>query len=85
MFGSYGSGLGKLEHPICVGIDSDDRVYIGDINDRVSVFSFGGQYITSFGRSGERAGEFKYPSGLAIDTNGVVYVCDRDNNRILLF
>ena len=32
--------------------------------------------MTSFGRRGKGPGEFEWPSGLAVDTSGVVYVCD---------
>jgi sugar lactone lactonase YvrE len=28
------------------------------------------------------AASFKYPSGIAVDTNGMIYIADRDNNRI---
>ncbi len=28
---------------------------------------------------------FKNPLGVAVDSSGVVYVCDSDNNRIQIF
>ena len=40
---------------------------------------------TSFGQKGEGPGEINYPSGLAVDVSGVVYVCDYNNNRFQLF
>ena len=51
----------------------------------LSVFTFGGQFVTSFGMTGEGVGEFNYPLGVAVDSSGVVYVCDHVNNRVQLF
>ena len=41
--------------------------------------------MVSFGRKGQGPGEFNSPRGLAVDDSGVVCVCDRDNNRVVLF
>ena len=61
-------------------------VYVNEFsNDRVSVFTCEGQFVTSFGRKGRCPGEFNIPVGLAVDNCGVVYVCDSDNNRIQCF
>ncbi len=79
MFGRRGEGRGELYHPSSITIDISDRVYVGDLNRLISVFSTKGQFLTLFGREGKGPGEFKYPRGLAID------VSDRDNNRIQLF
>ncbi len=48
----------------------------------ISVFTFKGQFLTSFGQIGEGPREFRYPRELAVDISGVVYVCDLNNNRI---
>ena len=62
------------------------RVYVSEWgNHRVSVFTSEGQFVTSFGGLGEGPGQFVYPYGLAVDSSGVVYVCDGSNNRIQLF
>ena len=34
---------------------------------------------------GEDPGEFDNPRGLAVDSAGVLYVCDTNNNRIQVF
>ena len=49
------------------------------------MFTYEGQFITSFGRKGEGPGEFYGPYGLAVDNCGVVYVCNCGNNRIQCF
>ena len=49
-------------------------------NHRVSVFTSEGGFVTSFGRQGSGPGQFDRPRGLAVDSSGVVYVCDHKNN-----
>lgn len=79
--------LSGLNWPGGISVDSDDgRVYVSDYcNDRVFIFTTKGQLVTSFGGSGSRLGEFNSPGGVALDESGVLYVCDKNNNRIQLF
>ena len=51
----------------------------------MSVFTSEGHFLTSFGGEGTEPGKFKYPSGLAVDSSGFVYVCDNWNNRVQVF
>ena len=48
---------------------------------RVQKFTSEGQYLTEWGKSGKLAGEFHYPSGIAVSEDSV-FVADRDLNRI---
>jgi tripartite motif-containing protein 2/3/tripartite motif-containing protein 71 len=85
-FSEKGSSLRKLDHPhsICV---ARDFVYVTEWGDAhcVSVFSKKGKFITSFGRKGNKEGEFSYPTGIALDSDGVLYICDDSNKRVQLF
>ena len=38
-----------------------------------------------FGRRGQGRGELNWPSAVAIDTNNLVYVSERDNHRVSVF
>ena len=77
---------GNCTGPVGVAIDTSDVVYVSEHdNHRVSVFTSGGQFVTSFGRRGKGSGQFYYPIGVAVDSNGVVYVCDIDNHRVQIF
>ena len=53
-------GRGELNWPVDIAIDTSDMVYVNELdNHRVSVFTSGGQFVTSFGRRGKRSGEFE--------------------------
>ena len=83
MFGSRGEGDGELNYPIGIALDVQDKVYVSEKNNHsISVFTSKGQFVTSFGSG--RPGKLD-PRGLAVDNNGVVYVCDLDNYRYQLF
>ena len=85
MFGKRGEDKGKLKVPIGLAIDGNDILYISELdNHRISVFTLEGHFLKAFGGAGKGLGEFdKEISFLAVDSSGVVYVCD--SNRIQLF
>ena len=85
MFGSFGVDGGRLKFPAGIALN-EDKVYVSELcNDHVSVFTSDGLFVTSFGDHGNGLGEFSNPRGLAVDSNGVVYVCDYGNNRLQVF
>ena len=52
---------------------------------RVLVFAADGSFIASFGSSGTALGQFNTPSGVTIDEDGNIYVCDQFNHRVQKF
>lgn len=85
-FGELGKSYGKLNRPIGIAIDSENRVYVSECgNHRVSIFTLEGEFVKLFGSKGKGSENFKYPYGIAADNSGVVFVCDRNNRRIQLF
>ena len=84
-FSEKGSSSHKLDYPHSIYI-AGDLVYVTEWGDAhcVSVFTKKGKFITSFGKRGSK-GEFRYPGGLAMDSDGVLCVCDFDNKRLQLF
>lgn len=54
-------------------------------NARVHRFSPDGRLLHSWGSPGVGPGEFNLPHGIAVDRDGLVYVADRENNRIQVF
>lgn len=57
----------------------------GDSNGRIVKFDAQGNYIMDWGRPGSAPGEFDTPHGLAMDSQGRLFVADRSNNRIQIF
>jgi hypothetical protein len=67
-------------------------IYIADGygNHRVVVFDSRGQYLRQWGSAGTGPGQFAesgggHPHCVVIGNDGLVYVCDRGNNRIQVF
>ena len=82
MFRWRGEGEGMLHMPICVAIDASNVVYVTEVEKyRVSLFTSDGQFLWQFGRSGEG----QESRGLAVDTSGVVYLCDCKKNHVQMY
>jgi sugar lactone lactonase YvrE len=54
----------------------------GTMSHRIVRFSKDGKYLSSFGKRGNGPGEFTQPHGLALDSQGRLFVADRGNNRV---
>ena len=54
-------------------------------NNRIVKFTANGQYIKEWGGTGSEPGKFVVPHALALDSQGRLFVADRDNNRIQIF
>lgn len=79
---------GPFNKPTEMVVAPSGDLYVTDgyRNSRVHRFSADGRLIDSWGSPGKHApGEFHLPHSLWIDTQGAVYVCDRENNRIQVF
>lgn len=69
-WGSKGSGPGQFDTPHAIVIDSKDRVYVADReNRRIEIFDPDGQFITQW--TG-----FSYPQGLYVTPGDTFYVGD---------
>jgi hypothetical protein len=62
-----------------------DDGYGADSNYRIVQFSKDGKFIKSWGKKGSAPGEFGEFHGLATDSQGRLFVCDRGNARIQVF
>ncbi|MEM7538567.1 MAG: peptidyl-alpha-hydroxyglycine alpha-amidating lyase family protein [Chloroflexota bacterium] len=74
--------------PTKVGVDPETgALYITDGygNARVHKYTSAGAYLHSWGASGTDPEEFNLPHSVCTDSNGTVYVADRENHRIQLF
>ncbi len=79
---------GPFNRPTRLSPAPSGDLYVSDgyRNSRVHRFANDGSLIDSWGQPGTSAsGEFFSPHSLWVDLDGLVYVCDRKNNRIQIF
>ena len=79
---------GPFNRPTRLSPSPSGDLYASDgyRNCRVHRFAADGQFIASWGRpDGDGPGAFFSPHCLWVDNEGLIYVCDRKNNRIQIF
>jgi Collagen triple helix repeat (20 copies)/Thrombospondin type 3 repeat/NHL repeat len=76
--------MAALFHPVAVGVDESDRIYVGDHNHRIAIYDGNGLFLTEFGTLGVGDGQFKGPSGVTVDASRI-YVADQLNHRVQVF
>lgn len=91
--GQAGDGPAHLTSPTGVVVAPDGSVFVTEGHDnsptapvaRVSKWGPDGRFIKTWGRTGSAPGEFSTPHVIAIDSQGRLFVGDRNNNRIQIF
>lgn len=68
----------ELDFPTSVAVDKNGRVYVSDYDKHR-------KFLASFGQIGNELGQFHKPTGIQVDNKGILYVCDRRNDRIQAF
>ncbi|MBR1368723.1 hypothetical protein RJ53_04045 [Methanocalculus chunghsingensis] len=96
-WGAESPGDGAFYHPEGMTVDNAGNIYVVDTwNSRIQVFDKTGTFIRGFGEEGsptlpgaefvdEAEGKFKWPKGVAVDSDGFIYVADTGNSRIQKF
>ena len=75
-------GEKKMNYPMSVAI-CGDRILITQRNNCILNYQLNGKFISRIGRQERGELEFNFPFSLTIDeSNGDIYICDRNNNRI---
>ena len=76
-----------FNHPTDVAVAPTGEIYVSDGfgNSRVHKFSPNGELLLSWGSPGSGLGQFWVPHALWVDGDGLVYVVDRENNRVQIF
>jgi sugar lactone lactonase YvrE len=86
--GVRGNGPDTFDQPTGVAVARNGDIFVTDghgKNDRVVKFSKDGRFIKTWGRPGDKPGEFNQPHCIAIDSRGRVFIGDRSNSRIQIF
>jgi NHL repeat len=93
-----GSGLDVSDRPTSVLVAPNGDIFWTDGhragaagepqtfgNSRIMKYDKDGKFIKSFGHFGTEPGELIGPHGLALDSQGRLFVADRSNNRVDIF
>ena len=84
---SFGKEQLHKPHSICV---HGELVYVTDWTyestlTTIYIFNRDGKFVSSFAKFGLDQGQCFHPSGLVINDDGILYVCDLNNSRLQLF
>jgi len=86
--------LPVLPHPGGIAIGPSGELYLAHFaeqkrevrtTDRISVYDSAGKLLRQWGRTGGGDGEFDCPGGLAVGSDGRVFVADQTNRRVQVF
>jgi sugar lactone lactonase YvrE len=88
--GIAGAGPDEFNAPSAVVTAPNGDIFVadghgGDTNARIVKFSKDGRFIKTWGKKGAGLGEFDTPHAIAMDSQGRLFVGDRNNNRIAIF
>ena len=88
--GTPGSGNDEFNAPSAVVTAPNGDIFVadghgGNTNARIVKFSKDGKFIKTWGKKGSAPGEFDIPHTIAMDSQGRLFVGDRQNNRIQIF
>jgi len=88
--GVTGEDATHFNAPSDVLIAPNGDIFVADghgekTNARIVKFDKGGKFIKAWGKEGKGQGEFDEPHGLAMDSQGRLFVADRANSRIQIF
>ena len=84
-FGTRGCGPGQLQSPTGLVINNNLLYVVEYSNHCVSIFTTDGQFVSSFGGYGNKKDQFNSPRGITLDNEGYLYICDFDNNRLVVY
>lgn len=85
--GGFGGRPKNLPGPIAILVDQQGRIWVSSTNHRVQLFSPEGKLLGGFTslEAGDQPGQFHTPHGLALDSQGSLYVVDAQNHRVQKF
>ncbi|MEQ1828022.1 MAG: peptidyl-alpha-hydroxyglycine alpha-amidating lyase family protein [Pirellula sp.] len=75
----------KMPTDMVEGLKGEIIVSDGYRNNRVIVFDSQGKFIRKWGELGTKPGQFSLPHSIDRDSQGRVYVADRNNSRVQVF
>lgn len=85
--GVAGADRGHFNKPTDMAVLPSGDIFVTDGygNRRVVHFDANGKYISEWGQEGNQPGQFALPHSIVADSDGRLYVADRENARIQIF
>lgn len=90
--GVAGEGLDVFAEPTDVAVAANGDIFVSDGHDqckcpnqRIMKFSKDGKFIKAWGKRGSGPGEFGGLHGLALDSQGRLFIADRTNSRVHVY
>jgi DNA-binding beta-propeller fold protein YncE len=88
--GTPGSGPDEFNAPSAVVTAPNGDIFVadghgGNTNARIMKFDKDGKFIKTWGQKGSGPGDLDIPHAIAMDSQGRLFVGDRQNNRIEIF
>ena len=85
-----GNGPDEFNAPSAVVTAPNGDIFVadghgGNTNARIVKFTKDGKFIKTWGKKGSGPGELDIPHAIAMDSQGRLFVGDRQNNRIQIF
>jgi sugar lactone lactonase YvrE len=85
-----GNGRDEFKAPSAVTVAPNGDIFVADghgrnTNARIVKFSKEGKFIKTWGKQGSAPGDLDIPHAIAMDSQGRLFVGDRQNNRIQIF
>jgi DNA-binding beta-propeller fold protein YncE len=85
-FGSFGGGVGEVTRGGEIACDLDGRVYVTDrYQGRVVVYDEAGDFVCNVDPLELGADRLAVPTGIAVDSEGLLYVASTEGRRIQIF
>ncbi|MCF6201610.1 MAG: hypothetical protein L3J42_05770 [Hydrogenimonas sp.] len=86
-FGKRGIEEGEFNFPTNIAVDRNNgNVAVVDTqNFRVQIFDQDGNFLSKFGRLGDKPGMFARPKGVGIDSESHLYISDAAFNNVQIF
>ncbi len=84
-FGERGSGPGQFNFPTDLVLRGDELLVLDAMNFRVQVFGRDGAFRRAFGGLGASTGRFYRAKGLAVDSEGDIYVAESLLETVQIF
>ena len=72
--------------PTCIDVTDFGHLIVGSFGShKVMIYTTGGDLVHVFGERGSELGQFSHPTGVSVDSDGLIYIVDSKNHRIQVF